>query len=333
VKLNNIDRQQLIDLITSFHRVSALVVGDVCLDRYIFGEPIRLSREAPVPVLEWRREYALPGAASNPALNLASLGAQVSLVGVVGDDSAAVELRELLDKHGVDSSHLVSSPERRTTEKTRILAEGLLSLPQQVARVDKVDREPLRSHQISDLNKNIKNKASEADVILVSDYRVGVVNPEVISSCLEASQYLDIPILVDSQGELSRFKGYKCIRCNRREAERSLGHKLETEADFEYVLPQAAKYLECDWLVVTRDSNGISAYSQDTGYVHVPGEKVTVVDVVGAGDTVIAVLALVMALGGDVATASFLANKAASLVVQKLGNACVSQHDLLQSLR
>lgn len=158
MKLNNIDRQQLIDLIASFHRVSALVVGDVCLDRYIFGEPTRLSREAPVPVLEWRREYALPGAASNPALNLASLGAQVSLIGVVGDDSAAVELRELLDKHGVDSSHLVSSPERRTTEKTRILAEGLLSLPQQVARVDKVDREPLRSPQISDLNKNIKIK-------------------------------------------------------------------------------------------------------------------------------------------------------------------------------
>jgi rfaE bifunctional protein kinase chain/domain len=309
-----------------------VVVGDVCLDRYIFGKPTRLSREAPIPVLEWAREECLPGAASNPALNLASLGSTAYVVGVTGDDAAAAELRDLLRARGVRVDALVSEPGRRTTEKTRVLAEGLLVLPQQLARIDRSDPSPLSAELERDLCAHIQELAPLASAFLISDYKGGVVG-EVVTGCvLRAGRERGVLATVDSQGDLYRFAGFDCVRCNRAEAEAVLRRSLSTEDEFRRELPALCSEVGCASLVVTRDGDGASFYSPDEGYGHIPGRKVPVSDAVGAGDTFISVLTLVLACGQPLSLAVHVANQAAALVVQHVGNACPTPDELLAAL-
>lgn len=319
-------------LLARFHDLKVVVVGDVCLDRYVVGRPTRLSREAPIAVLEWEREYCLPGEASNPALNLASLGATSYLVAITGADGAAADLASLLTSRGVSTSALLADPRRCTTEKTRILAEGLLVVPQQLARIDRTDGLPLDVGQQRDLCARIEELASGADAILVSDYKRGVACPSVVECARSCARERSKLLTVDSQGDLYRFSGFDCVRCNRYEAERAIGRPLHDEADFQRELPALCRDLGCGGLVVTRDSAGLSLYSKQSGYAHVPAVPVAVADGVGAGDTVIAVLTLVLACGEDLAVAAHVANRAASLVVQHVGNACPTPRELLESL-
>lgn len=319
-------------LLTKFRELTVVVVGDVCLDRYVLGRPTRLSREAPIAVLEWVREYALPGAASNPALNLVSLGAQASVVGVTGADPAASELSELLRARGTRTDGLVADAARRTTEKTRILAEGLLVLPQQMARIDRTDSSPLTAEREAELCTTIQHLAPHADALLLSDYQGGVANAAVIECVREVARERGIRATVDSQGDLTRFAGFDCVRCNRHEAEVVVGHELKTEDDFRRALPHLRERVDCTGLVVTRDVDGVSLYSMEEGYQHIPAMRVPVADGVGAGDTFISVLTLVLTAGGSLQTASHVANRAAALVVQHVGNACPSPDELLRML-
>ncbi|MDQ3328348.1 MAG: bifunctional ADP-heptose synthase [Chloroflexota bacterium] len=320
------------DLLKQFRERTVVVVGDVCLDRYILGRPTRLSREAPIAVLEWSREYSLPGAASNPALNLVSLGARASVVGVTGVDSAAQELSDLLLARGAMTDGLVADPARRTTEKTRILAEGLLVLPQQMARIDRTDPSPLMAEREEDLCAMIRQLAPQADALLLSDYQGGVASATVIACVWEAARERGILTTVDSQGDLARFAGLDCVRCNRHEAEAVLGHSLTTEEAFRSALPELQKRVGCGILVITRDAEGVSFYSAEDGYGYIPSVPVPVADGVGAGDTFISVLTLVLASGGSLGRAAHVANRAAALVVQHVGNAYPSPEELLQIL-
>ncbi len=320
------------DLLSRFRELTVVVVGDVCLDRYIFGRPTRLSREAPIAVLEWVREYSLPGAASNPVLNLVSLGARASVVGVTGEDPTATELTDLLRARGVRTDGLVVDPARRTTEKTRILSEGLLVLPQQLARIDRTGSSLLSPEREAELCARIQQLAPQANALLLSDYKGGVANATVIECVREVARERGILATVDSQGDLSRFAGFDCVRCNRHEAEAALGRALTTEDDFRCALPDLQGRVGCGCLVVTRDAGGVSFCSDEEGYQHIPSVHVPVADAVGAGDTFISVLTLVLAAGGTLKTAAHVANGAAGLVVQHVGNACPSPEELLRIL-
>lgn len=326
------DRGHYRELIERFGELTVVVVGDVCLDRYVMGKPTRLSREAPIAVLEWSREYCLPGEASNPVINLTTLGATAYLVAVTGEDASAAELRGLLEARGGRTGSLVADPARRTTEKTRVLAEGLLVLPQQLARIDRVDRAPLTPEQESEVCTRIEALASAADAILVSDYHRGTASPRVIECVRRVAGAQGVLATVDSQGDLYRFTGFGCVRCNRPDAEAVLGRQLATEADFERELQVLWERLECGSLVVTRDGQGISAYSRAGGYFHIPGVPVPVADAVGAGDTVISVLTLALAAGEPLRAAVHIANQAAALTVQHVGNSYPSPKDLLSAL-
>lgn len=315
-------------VIESFRDLSVAVVGDVCLDRYIFGKPSRMSREAPVVVLEWQREYSLPGEASNPALNIASLGGTAYIIGVTGQDVSAEELVTRLSSSGAHAEYLVSDPVRRTTEKIRILAEGLWVLPQQQARVDKLDTLPIGSALETELCKKIEGLGPQVDAFLLSDYKRGVISQRVISCALRVAREYSKLVTVDSQGHLYRFSGFDCVRCNRQEAEATLEKPLSSERDFERELPALHRSVGCNGLVVTRDGDGMSLYSSEHGYHHIPAFPVQVADAVGAGDTAISVLTLALAAGESLPSAAYMANRAAALVVQHVGNACLTSEEL-----
>jgi len=324
-----VDKDTLLKALPGLRDLSILVLGDLFLDEYIVGRATRLSREAPVPVLEFDRSFCLPGGAANPAHNISSMGSTAHAIGIVGDDEAARKLRSHLGEAGILTAGLVTDPGRPTTTKTRVVAEGTLVFPQQLARIDKVERRPLDGVVTSRLLTHLEEFAPRVDALLLSDYKTGVVNDETVATALRLSRNHDKLITVDSQGDLHKFKGFDLVKCNRREAEAFLGQDLRTDADLERAGEGLLAELDSVAIVITRGDEGMSLVSAKEGILHIPAaNRSEVFDVTGAGDTVIAVLTLALAAGLDVTEGAYLANYAAGLVVRKLGNATPTQEEL-----
>lgn len=314
-------------LLQRFSGMRIVVVGDLCLDEYIIGKAQRLSREAPVPVLEWQERLLIPGAACNPALNVQAVGGRASVCGVVGRDDTGSQLRYELEAAGVDTAGLVVDPSRGTTLKTRVLASHLF--PQQVVRVDRQDRSPLRPAVRAAVLRHLTGAVALADAVLLSDYRSGVIDARLVATVLEAARGRGIPVCVDSQGDFTKFRGVQLFRCNREEAEGYLRRKLNTEIAIAAAAGALRRRLGVGAVVITRGSEGMSVVDAAGRAWHIPVSNPSeVYDVTGAGDTVIALLALGMAAGGPVETAARIANVAAGEVVRKLGNATLTGEEL-----
>jgi rfaE bifunctional protein kinase chain/domain len=306
-----------------------LVIGDVLLDEYLIGTASRLSREAPIPVLDFETRRAIPGGAANPAMNIAALGGQAIQIGLIGDDPPGVELVECLRQAGIDAAGLVIDPGRATTLKTRIVAGGSLRFPQQLARLDRIDRRPPSPQVESALIEQIRRRAASSQAILVSDYRNGMLTPAIVRVALETAEACDCLLLVDSQGNLGKYHGYHIIRANHRDTGHYLARSLSTETDFTVATAELLTRLAAQGIVIGRGAEGVSLVGRTTAYHHFrPANATEVFDVTGAGDTSIAVLALGLVAGLDLASAALLANYAAGLVVQKLGNATPSPAEL-----
>ncbi|MBI2845103.1 MAG: bifunctional hydroxymethylpyrimidine kinase/phosphomethylpyrimidine kinase [Chloroflexi bacterium] len=322
------DKKDLLDILPDFAGRRIAVVGDLFLDDYIVGQANRLSREAPIPVLEFTRRFQLPGGAANPALNISSLGGVALPLGIVGDDSAGQALLQKLQEYGLSTQGVVIDPARVTTTKTRILAEGMLVAPQQVARVDRVDRSLPGPAFRQRLLSNLEETAPRVQAILLSDYKTGVVSPEVAERAQKLAKANKKVLTVDSQGELSKFQGFDLVKCNRGEAEQAIGHNLEGDEDFADAGKKLMKEINAQALLITRGSEGMSLITKKQTW-HLPAaNRSEVFDVTGAGDTVIAVATLALAAGADILKAIHLANYAAGLVVRKLGNATVTPQEL-----
>ena len=309
-----------------------LVVGDVVLDEYLFGEPTRLSREAPIPVLEFARRSLIPGAAANPAHNIAALEAKVTLAAVVGDDTEGRQLIDLLRGAGVDPACVMTDPSRPTTVKTRIVSEGSLRFPQQIARIDRISRTPIEPRVVASLSALIARCAEHSDAVLCSDYLSGLLTPELARTIQEICAADGIMLTVDAQGELDKYRGAHLLRCNNHEAAAFLGRRLQAESDYEAALERMIDQLDVQVVVVTRGADGVSIAGRDVAYTHLPGRRVEVADVTGAGDTFIAVLTLGLAAGIEPVEAAALANTAAALVVRRIGNAIVTQAELREAV-
>lgn len=309
------------------------VVGDVCLDEYLVGKAARLSREAPVPVLEFVRRFTVPGGAANPARNVLALGGQPLLVSVVGDDAAGLELRRQLAEEGVDVSGLAVDPSRETVVKTRILAEVSLRFPQQVARIDRQDRRPLDAPVVAQLARRLEQIAPEVDAVLVSDYQSGVVTEDLAAAVAALAASSGKLATVDTQGSLHKFRGYTVVKANQPDTERWLGVRLTDEPSFRRAGLDLLSRLAARAVVITRAADGLSLVERED-YLHVPAANRTdVFDTTGAGDTVIAVLTQALAAGASLRDAAALANLAAGLVVRKIGNATVTPEELEQAAR
>lgn len=323
----------LLDYVPKFKDKKILVVGDLYLDEYIVGEPSRISREAPIVVLEFVEQRQLPGGATSPACSVRSLGGYAYQLGLIGDDRAGRDLTDLLVSRGVDVSGLVIDPSRPTITKTRILAEAAHIIPQQVARIDHVKRDPINGQVQEQVIKCLQRLIPEVEAVLFSDYKCGMVSEAVIAATLEEATASGKFITVDSQGDLNKFKGCTLVKCNQAEAENFLRRDLNSEGDFEQALRELKTSLAAAAVIITRGNAGLAVLDYNNQYSHVPGYPQEVFDVTGAGDTVIAVLTLALVAGASVLEAAELANFAALTVIRKLGNATVDLAELEQEVR
>jgi D-glycero-beta-D-manno-heptose-7-phosphate kinase len=298
-------------------RTRLLVVGDVMLDRYWFGEVERISPEAPVPVVKIARNEERPGGAANVARNAAALGAQVTLISVVGDDEAGRMLEKLLASDGVRTSFHRDAAVP-TTVKLRVIGRQ-----QQLLRID---FETAPSHEIlasklADYERALPN----FEAVVLSDYGKGGLAH--IGRMIERARARGTPVLVDPKGEdYRRYRGATLITPNRTEF-RDVAGRWRTEAELAAKAQQLRAELDLEALLVTRSEEGMSLFT-DAGAVSIPAQAREVFDVSGAGDTVIATLGALLGAGADLATAVHIANRAAGVVVGKLGTAVVHPDEL-----
>lgn len=330
----NQHKEDLLEAQKRLRDLSVLVLGDLFLDEYIVGRATRLSREAPVPVLEYVRRFDIPGGAANPAQNISALGSTAYQLGVIGEDEAGRRLVKQLGEAGINVDGVVTDAARATTTKTRVVAEGGLVFPQHLARIDHVERRALDAGVSSRLVTHLEEIAPRVDALLVSDYKMGVVNEETTARALSLSREHGKLITVDSQGDLHKFQGFDLLKCNRREAEAVLRRRLETDSDFQRAGEGLLANLGSSAVVITRGDEGMSLATSQEGTLHIPAaNRSEVFDVTGAGDTVIAVLTLALAAGLGSEVGARLANCAAGLVVRKLGNATPTHEELAWAIQ
>lgn len=315
-------RGRLLELIERFAERRLLVLGDLVLDEYLVGRPGRISREAPVMVLDFTERFTRPGSACNPAVNLAALGARPLLLGLVGQDEPGRALLAELRAAGVEVDGVIACPGRSTATKTRILAEDAMGRRQQVVRLDRPPP-PVGPELAAEMVASLERHARDVEAVLLSDYKGGVVRAETVAAARASGRL----VLVDSQGDLSRFQGCTLVKANQADVEAALGRRLASEQDMAEAGAELLRTLRAEYVVITRGAEGMSVFEPGR-HTHVPGLPTEVFDATGAGDTVIAVLGLGLAAGGSALEAAHLANYAASQVVRRLGNATVSPAQL-----
>lgn len=304
-----------------------IVLGDVVLDEYLVGRATRMSREAPVPVLEFEERRLIPGGAANPAANIAALQADAIQIGVVGDDDNAGHLRTALQAKGIDTRHLIPDSNRPTTHKLRIMASMGLRFPQQVARLDTLSREPIAA-DISERIVAAVRAMPNPDALLFSDYRGGMLTPSLVAQLREQAD--GVLLTADAQGDFDKYVGFGLVKCNAGEAAAYLNRTIRTDADFAKAAQTLTERLQLTvGMVITRGSDGATIATHDGHAQHIPAPHVSdVFDTVGAGDTAIAVTTLALTAGATLADAVTLANYASSLVVRKVGNYTPSPDEL-----
>jgi len=311
-----------------------LVIGDVILDEYLIGKAARLSREAPIPVLEFESRQLIPGGAANPAANIGALGSIAAQVGVIGSDTAATNLRQVLQARNIDTKCLITDSGRPTTVKTRIMAQMGLRFPQQVARLDTLSREPISDAVERQVRGIIDQEIVAAQAILLSDYHTGLLTPSLVATIRKLAATRGTLLTADAQGELDKYAGFGVVKCNADEARDYLRRDLRSDEHF------AAAALElCDTLkltgsmVITRGADGATVATCDGQAIRCPAPAVTdVYDTVGAGDTAIAVLTLAVTAGASYTDATTLANYASGLVVRRVGNYTPTPDELAWAL-
>jgi len=302
-----------------------LVVGDLMLDEYLRGEVSRISPEAPVPVLEVRSQESRLGGAANAAANIQALGGTTFLVGVVGKDETAATLGERLSAASIIST-CVPDAERPTSKKTRLVAQQ-----QQIVRVDQERRTPI-SGSVQDAVKHaIDTRIKDAHAVVVSDYAKGVVTPEVARHAIAAARKAGLPVVVDpKQRDFSIYSGATVVTPNLHELEAAA--PVPAPFDVERIARELLLVLDGGALLVTRSADGMSLFRADANPIHVPAIAKEVFDVTGAGDTVVATVALALAAKLSFEHAIELASQAAAISVSKRGTSTVSAAELIAAL-
>jgi rfaE bifunctional protein kinase chain/domain len=326
-------RERLKSIINRFSERRVVVVGDALADRFLYGEISRVSREAPVLILRHERTETIPGGAANCAANLASLGAQVALVGVVGEDEAGEALLDKLRDCGVETGSIIKSPAVKTTTKVRVLAGQLHSTRQQVIRID-YEGAPLSDEKLrSRLRARLSAEAATADALIISDYNYGVADALMAAAVREACVGRNLPVLVDSRFRLSEFQGFTSGTPNEAEVEQLLGMNHTGIAGLEAAGIELRERLGYSALLITRGGHGMMLLEEGAPPRHIEAVgALEPVDGTGAGDTVIAAYTLALACGATFMDAAQLANHAGGLVVMKRGTASINQQELLSSV-
>jgi rfaE bifunctional protein kinase chain/domain len=316
-------RERLVELLERARGKRIAVIGDAMLDVYLTGDVERISPEAPVPVVRVReRRYALGGAA-NVAQNVVAIGARCDLVAAVGDDRGAEILRGMLDDLAAGSASLVTVG-RTTTQKTRVVARS-----QQLLRVDEEEDADLTGRDMELLLTAVQDAVADADALVLEDYNKGVLVPQVIRAAIDQGLSRGIPIVVDPKFKnFFAYRGATVFKPNRRELEAALGAAVDV--DHPDAVPTTLQRLGVEHILLTLGDRGMALFSSDGEVARVPTVAREVYDVVGAGDTVTAYLAAVLAAGGETLEAAVVANIAAGIEVSKLGAVSVTAAEVLE---
>lgn len=324
IKLN---RERAAELTGAFSGKRIVVLGDVMLDEFIWGRVRRISPEAPVPVVEVDRQSLALGGAGNVASNLVALGASPMPIGVVGSDSNAERLQSAFREVGISVDGLVVDANRPTTSKTRVIAHS-----QQVVRADRESRAAIDAGTAERLLHIFRRSIEAADAVVVSDYGKGLLTPALLSGALAAARERGLTVCLDPK--LRSFVHYQpvtVITPNNQEAAEASGLAIEDEQSLIEAGQNLLASVDCRAVLITRGEEGMTLFTKD-GVTHIPTVAREVYDVTGAGDTVIATLALALASGASLEEAAVLANHAAGVVVAKVGTASVTRDELLATL-
>lgn len=301
------------------------VVGDVMIDRYIWGKVNRISPEAPVPVVEVESESHRLGGAANVAANIASLGATALLVGVVGDDADGRMFREILVQQNASADGIVSDPSRPTTVKTRVIAHD-----QHVVRIDSEAKSDVAASIAQQLYEAVERNIASIDGIIVEDYNKGVVTADLIRSLIALANRHNTIITIDPKfHHFFEYTDVTVFKPNRKETEDALGRKLVNEEDVRTAGRELLERLRAKNILLTRSEKGMSLYRADGSEHHFPTNARSVVDVSGAGDTVIATLTVMLAAGATVPEAAALANIAGGIVCGSVGIVPIDPDELI----
>ena len=323
------ERSTLVPLIEALGSARVLCLGDIMLDRFVYGNVSRISPEAPIPVVRVERDTAMLGGAGNVVRNLVSLGARVRVVATVGDDAAAGEIRALLDEHETIEPALVSEPGRQTSIKTRFLAGG-----QQMLRADRETTEPVAAGTRAAILAAADKGLAECAVVVLSDYGKGVFDPGVTQTIIRAAGKAGKPVIVDPKGiDYAHYRGADVLTPNARELAEATRMPVD---DTDAVVAAARSLIEgcgVGAVLVTRSRDGMTLVSADGIVTHLEAEAREVFDVSGAGDTVVATLAAALGAGADLVHGAALANVAAGVVVGKVGTAAAYASDVVDALR
>lgn len=324
------------DLMASVHAMRGkkiLVIGDMVADIYLDGRISRISREAPVLVLEQAGERVVAGGAANVVNNVAALGGEVYAVGVLGNDSGAEGLLEILSRSGAHTEGLLRDEARPTVSKTRIIAGGRATVSQQIVRIDRESKEPLSRQMEDGLLQYMESILPEMEGIVLSDYGAGTIAPRLEERLISYAKEHDIPSIVDSRYEIKRFHGIKYVKQNDSELSAAVGRELPNLEALCEAGRELLAALDADGVLVTRGEQGMSLFERNGDMTHVPvTDRSEVFDVSGAGDTCVSTVILALAAGISPKTAAELSNYASGIAVRKLGTSTVSAEELLRVL-
>jgi D-beta-D-heptose 7-phosphate kinase/D-beta-D-heptose 1-phosphate adenosyltransferase len=324
--LFNPESERLMRLLGRSERPKLLVIGDVMLDHFIFGDAERISPEAPVPVVNMEKESWILGGAANVAHNLMALNADVTLFGLVGQDETAWRLRSIAQDTGMDV-RLFAAADRPTTVKIRILARG-----QQMLRVDNESRRRIGPDLTGLVTEQLK-VLPPVDVVLISDYAKGFITQDLMQTVLAEARKMSAPVLVDPKpANADCYTGAYLVTPNLKEAEELSGIHITDAASAQKAGRLIQKRLQVNAVLITMGAKGMMLYVTENRGILLSARAREVFDVTGAGDTVIAVLAWALAKGAEMEEAAYLANVAAGIVVAKVGTATISIQELAQAL-
>ncbi len=299
----------------NFAGKKVLVLGDLMLDRYLWGEVSRISPEAPVPVVEITREFSRLGGAANVGNNIRSLGGTPFLVGVIGQDNMGKEVLTLLQERNLPQDGIVATPSRPTTVKTRVIASG-----QHVVRTDREARDPIDADTRERVKKSLLALIPQMDAVIIEDYNKGLIVPSLIRLTIETAQKHDVPVFVDPKFDnFLEYREATVFKPNIRETEAALGKRLDEENALEEAGRWLLKKLRPRWLLITLGEKGMAIFEENAAPIYVPTRARKVRDVSGAGDTVISTLCMAFIAGANFLEAASLANRAAGLVCEEVG--------------
>ena len=310
-----------------------LIIGDMVADVYLKGNIARVSREAPVLVLEHAGEKIVPGGAANVVHNIATLGGNAIAFGLIGDDKAGSGLKDILDSKNVDTIGLIVEDNRPTITKTRIIAGGSATVSQQIVRIDQEIKTPILAETEEYFIKLFKKVIEKVDAVVLSDYGSGMLSAKLRKNIIALCKERNIKTVVDSRYDILNFSGVSFVKQNEAEAAKAVGFELNTEEAVVKAGNILLEKLQAEGIIISRGEHGMSLIESNGAINHIPVvDKSEVFDVSGAGDTAVAAFVLALTSGLQSVEATKIANFAAGIAVRKLGTATVTNEELEEVL-